>query len=112
MTGAPMPPGTDAILPVERCTVEGQHVVFTEAPKPHFVRRQGENLEACCGVDQRDATHTFTGWTLRDDGARHRSGLSAPSCGHCFDRRQAKSPGEPLKHGEIYDRIPLVWQVG
>ena len=46
MTGAPMPPGTDAILPVERCTVEGQHVVFTEAPKPHFVRRKGENLEA------------------------------------------------------------------
>ena len=45
MTGAPMPPGTDAILPIERCNVEGDHVTFLEAPKPHFVRKMGENLK-------------------------------------------------------------------
>ena len=45
MTGAPMPTGADAILPIERCSVEGDRVVFLEAPKPHFVRRKGENLK-------------------------------------------------------------------
>ena len=45
MTGAPMPPGADAILPIERCEVNGDTVTLLEAPKPHFVRRQGENLQ-------------------------------------------------------------------
>jgi molybdopterin molybdotransferase len=46
MTGAPMPPGTDAILPIEQCLINEVHntVTFLEAPKQHFVRRQGENL--------------------------------------------------------------------
>ena len=104
MTGAPMPPGTDAILPVERCTVEGQHVVFTEAPKPHFVRRQGENLEA-------GAVALTKGMQLTPS----RVGLCA-TMGHAtvpVYRRlrvgivstgdKLKSPGEPLKHGEIYE---------
>ena len=104
MTGAPMPPGTDAILPVERCTVEGQHVVFTEAPKPHFVRRQGENLEA-------GAVALTKGMQLTPS----RVGLCA-TMGHAtvpVYRRlrvgivstgdELKSPGEPLKHGEIYE---------
>ena len=104
MTGAPMPPGTDAILPVERCTVEGQHVVFTEAPKPHFVRRKGENLEA-------GAVALTKGMQLTPS----RVGLCA-TMGHAtvpVYRRlrvgivstgdELKSPGEPLKHGEIYE---------
>ena len=44
MTGAPMPPGTDAILPIERCEVDGSTVRLKEAPKQHFVRQQGENV--------------------------------------------------------------------
>ena len=46
MTGAPMPAGSDAILPIEMCTVseDGTTVVLNEAPKPHFVRKKGENL--------------------------------------------------------------------
>ncbi|MCH1617064.1 MAG: hypothetical protein L7R83_06085, partial [Candidatus Poseidonia sp.] len=45
LTGAPMPPGADAILPIERCEVTGQYVRLLEPPKPHFVRKKGENLE-------------------------------------------------------------------
>lgn len=48
MTGAPMPPGTSAMLPIERCEIDeaAGTVTLLEAPKPHFVRKQGENLQA------------------------------------------------------------------
>ena len=47
MTGAPMPAGSDAVLPIEMCTVseDGKSVVLKEPPKPHFVRKKGENLQ-------------------------------------------------------------------
>ena len=48
MTGAPMPPGTSAMLPIERCEVDeaAGTVTLLEPPKPHFVRKRGENLRA------------------------------------------------------------------
>lgn len=104
MTGAPMPTGTDAILPIERCNIEGDNVIFTEAPKPHFVRKKGENLKE--GV-----VALTKGMQLTPS----RVGLCA-TMGHAtvpvFRRLRVgivstgdelKSPGEPLKHGEIYE---------
>lgn len=46
MTGAPIPPGADAILPIERCKVsdDGSSVVLLDEGKKHFIRKQGENL--------------------------------------------------------------------
>ena len=46
MTGAPMPEGADAILPIERCEVNDENTTLTinEEGKKHFIRKQGENL--------------------------------------------------------------------
>ena len=43
MTGAPMPPGADAILPIERCDVGDGEVTLTAPVRTGFVRKQGEN---------------------------------------------------------------------
>ena len=106
MTGAPMPEGTDAILPIEMCAVskDGQFVVLNEAPKPHFVRKKGENL--------------LEGSTALSKGSLltpARVGLCA-TMGHAtvpVYRRlkmaiistgdELKLPGESLQHGEIYE---------
>ena len=104
MTGAPMPPGTDAILPIERCTVEEDSVIFMEAPKPHFVRKMGENLE-------KGAVALTKGMQLTPS----RIGLCATMgyatvpvyrrlrVGIVSTGDELKSPGESLKHGEIYE---------
>jgi len=106
MTGAPMPAGSDAILPIEMCTVseDGTTVVLNEAPKPHFVRKKGENL-------QEGTTALAKGSYL----SPAQVGLCA-TMGHAsipVYRRlkmgiistgdELKFPGEPLLHGEIYE---------
>ena len=104
MTGAPMPPGTDAILPIERCTVEGGHVTFMEAPKPHFVRKMGENLEKGAvaltkGMQRTPSRIGFCatmGYATVPVYRRLRIGLVSTG-------DELKSPGESLKHGEIYE---------
>ena len=45
MTGAPLPNGADAIIPVEACTVNGDSVTLNQPSKPHFIRRCGENIK-------------------------------------------------------------------
>tara|TARA_B110000444_G_scaffold75936_1_gene71569 strand:- start:27834 stop:29045 length:1212 start_codon:yes stop_codon:yes gene_type:complete len=46
MTGAPIPHGADAILPIEQCEVtdDGSTVLLLQEGKKHFIRKQGENL--------------------------------------------------------------------
>jgi molybdopterin molybdotransferase len=106
MTGAPMPEGTDAILPIEMCAVseDGQFVVLNEAPKPHFVRKKGENLQ--------EGSFALSKGSLLTPA---RVGLCA-TMGHAtvpVYRRlkmaiistgdELKLPGESLQHGEIYE---------
>jgi len=106
MTGAPMPAGSDAILPIEMCTVseDGTSVVLNEAPKPHFVRKKGENL-------QEGAIALVKGSYL----SPAQVGLCA-TMGHATvpvycrlkmgiisTGDELKFPGEPLLHGEIYE---------
>lgn len=45
MTGAPLPAGADAVVPVERVNVMGDRVYFSARPdRGEFVRRPGENF--------------------------------------------------------------------
>ena len=47
MTGAPIPPGTEAVIPVERARPEGGTVRFDLAPRPGaHLRRRGESVAA------------------------------------------------------------------
>lgn len=48
MTGAPLPPGADSVLPIELCQVseDGTEVTLLEQGRPHFIRKKGENLVA------------------------------------------------------------------
>lgn len=44
-TGAPIPPGADAIVMQEFCGVEGEHVVIGAPPRlGHWIRRRGEDI--------------------------------------------------------------------
>ena len=53
MTGAPLPKGADAIIPIEACAVEGDSVTLNQPSKPHFIRRCGENIkEGVVGLKQ------------------------------------------------------------
>lgn len=46
MTGAPLPPGADAVVPVEQTSVEGDHVRVHVAVQPgRHVRRVGEDVQ-------------------------------------------------------------------
>ncbi|MFC4427978.1 gephyrin-like molybdotransferase Glp [Deinococcus navajonensis] len=46
-TGAPMPPGTDAICPVEQLTDQGPHQVALRRPaRPEDVRHEGNDFQA------------------------------------------------------------------
>ena len=44
MTGAPIPTGADSIIPIEKCTINGEKVTLNEQSKPHFIRKKGENF--------------------------------------------------------------------
>ncbi len=47
MTGAPIAPGADAVVPVERTRGNGDRVEFLVAPEPRaFIRPRGEDLQA------------------------------------------------------------------
>ena len=45
MTGAPMPPGADAIVMVEDSIDEGRQVRILGPARPRYIRKQGENLQ-------------------------------------------------------------------
>jgi molybdopterin molybdotransferase len=104
-TGAPIPPGADAVVPQEQTAVEGDHVVVKHAPQPgEWIRRAGEDIRA--------------GSTILDAGTRLRAqeiGLAA-SVGLAslpvYRRVRAAlfstgnelvMPGEPLPTGAIYN---------
>ena len=106
MTGAPLPKGADAILQIEKCTIDEENntVIFHEAPKPHFVRKQGENLKEGT-ISLKKGTHLTPS----------RVGLCAtmgyPIISVFQPLRIAvistgdelKQPGEKLERGEVYE---------
>ncbi len=104
-TGAPIPPGADAVIPQEQTAVEGDHVVVKHQPQPgEWIRRAGEDIRA--------------GSTILEAGTRLRAqevGLAA-SVGLAalpvYRKMKAAlfstgnelvMPGEPLPAGAIYN---------
>ena len=104
-TGAPIPPGADAVVMQELCAVEGDQVVINHKPKAgDWIRRVGEDIRAGSRILE-------AGTKLRPQDA----GLAA-SVGVAtlpvfrrlkvavfFTGNELVMPGEPLPQGAIYN---------
>lgn len=106
MTGAPMPEGADAILPIEKCEVDEKKstVLLLEEGKKHFIRKQGENLRK-----GRTALHQGTLLTPSSLGLCATMGypevpvFTRAKVGIISTGDELKFPGDELNENEIYE---------
>nr|WP_255532724.1 gephyrin-like molybdotransferase Glp [Polynucleobacter sp. MWH-Jannik1A5] len=106
-TGAPVPPGADAVVMQEDCTVDGQsdQVTINIAPTlGQWIRRRGEDLTA-------GKTCLVAGTFLRPQelgmaasaGQTHLNVKRRVKVAAFFTGDELALPGEPLKPGGIYN---------
>ncbi len=104
MTGAPVPEGADAIIPIEACDIEGDQVTLNQPSKPHFIRKCGENiaegqigLEKGCYLTPQSISMCATmGHSKIPVVQRLKIGIISTG-------DELKSPGQELSYGEIYE---------
>lgn len=104
MTGAPMPPGANAILPIERCDVGEGEVTLNAPVRTGFVRKQGENL-------QKGSVGLTAGAYLTPAKVGLCATMGHPDVPVVKRLNVAVIPtgdelrpaGEPLRHGEVYE---------
>jgi molybdopterin molybdotransferase len=104
-TGAPIPPGADAIVMQEFCAVEGDAVVVRKVPKPgEWIRRTGSDV-------RKGDTIVHAGKRLlpQDTGLAASVGIGMVPVyrrvrlGFFFTGDELVMPGEPLAPGRIYN---------
>jgi molybdopterin molybdotransferase len=104
-TGAPIPPGADAVVMQERCTGDGGAVIVQHRPQPgEWIRRRGEDIRRGSVILER-------GRRLRpqDTGLAASVGLAALPVFRrlrvavFFTGNELVMPGEPLPEGAIYN---------
>jgi len=104
MTGAPLPQGADAIIPIEACVVEGDSVTLNQPSKPHFIRRRGENIkEGAVGLKQGSYLSPQSISMCATMGYDRLPVMKKLKIGIISTGDELKSPGEPLSFGEIYE---------
>lgn len=104
MTGAPLPNGADAIIPVEACTVDGDSVTLNQPSKPHFIRRCGENIkQGAIGLDEGKYLSPQAISMCATMGYDQLPVVRKLKIGIISTGDELKSPGETLAFGEIYE---------
>lgn len=110
MTGAPIPAGADAVVPVERTDGGTARVAILAAPRPaHHIRRRGEELHA--GDRVLDAGVVLD---ARRVAAAAASGLAeltvaaTPRVAVVATGSELVEPGVPLGRGRIHDSNSLL----
>jgi molybdopterin molybdotransferase len=104
-TGAPIPPGADAVVMQEHCTVAGDEVVIDKRPKPgEWIRRVASDIRAGAEI-------LAAGKRLlpQDTGLAASVGIGRlpvfrrVRLGLFFTGDELVMPGEPLAPGRIYN---------
>jgi len=104
-TGAPVPPGVDAVVMQERCVANGDAVVVNHVPRPgENIRRAGEDIAIGAEILQ-------AGIRLRPQDIALAASAGLPELpvrrrlrvGVFFTGDELVQPGEPLPPGGIYN---------
>ena len=104
MTGAPIPNGADAIIPIEACTVDEGSVTLNQPSKPHFIRYSGENIkEGTIGLEQGSYLSPQSISLCATMGYDQIPVARKLKIGIISTGDELKSPGETLSFGEIYE---------
>jgi molybdopterin molybdotransferase len=107
-TGAPIPPGADAVVMQEDCTIpegQGEHVQINSALKVgQWIRRKGEDLTAGkTALSARTFLRPQELGVAASAGLTHLSVKRRVRVAAFFTGDELALPGEPLKPGGIYN---------
>jgi molybdopterin molybdotransferase len=111
-TGAPIPPGANAVVMQEDCDRQGDQVTIGQSAAPgEFVRRRGGDL--CEGQKIVEAGARLDGpllAVLASQGIDRIRVFLRPKVAILATGSELRSPGEPLGSGEIYETNRVMLQ--